>query len=158
MAWEKEGSDTLGSAAVTVTVPIDTPKIFLVALTHLFADSGTMQELLRYNSSSGGTDYAFRRNENGGGETTAVSQSFIGGFHPANPDGFVINYIVDISGEEVLSLGWGVGNNAAGASNAPSRREVVGKFVSGQITSVDFDVSVASNFDTDSDLSVLGTN
>lgn len=158
MAWQREGSDTLGSPANTVTVPIDIPKIFLVALTHLFADSGSMQELLRFNSSSGGTDYAYRRSENGGGDTTATSQSFIGAFHPGSPDGFAVNYIVDISGEEVLTMGWGVGNNAAGAANTPSRRQVVGKFVSGQITSVDFDVSVASNFATDSNLSVLGTD
>jgi len=158
MAWQKEGSDTLTSPANTVTVQIDTPKLSLFAMTHLFGDSGSMQELLRFNGSSGGTDYAFRRAEDGGSDTTGVSQSFIGGFHPGSPDGFVINYITDISGEEVLTIGYGIGNNVAGAANAPSRRLVYGKFVSGQITSVDFDVSVVSDFDTDSDLSVLGTD
>ena len=56
-------------------------------------------------------------------------------------------------------MGWGVVNGGSGAANDPERREVTGKYtVTTSVTSVDFDVSVASNFATDSDLSVLGTD
>lgn len=156
MAWAKEDTDTLTSASPSIDLTTNT-LIFNVLLDHLFADSGGMQELLRFNNDSG-SNYAFRRSENGGGDTTGVSQTFIGAFHPGSPDGFVVNYIIDISGEETLTIGWGVGNAISGAGNAPSRREVIGKWVTGGITQVDMDVSVASNFDTDSNSTLLGTD
>ena len=71
MAWAKEGSDTLTSDTNTVTVTT-TGKKFMVAMTHEFADTGTMQQLMRFSGSSGGTDYAYRRSENGGSDTTGT--------------------------------------------------------------------------------------
>jgi len=157
MAWAKEGSDTLESANSALEVTSNDLK-FNVILSHHFADSGSMQQLLRFNDSSA-TDYAYRRSENGGGDTTGTNATFIGGFHPQSPDGFVVCYVSNISGKEKLALCWGVGNATTGAGTAPSRREVVGKYdITTSLTQFDLDVSVASNFDTDSDLSALGTD
>ena len=140
MAWAKEGSDTLESANSALEVTSNDLK-FNVILSHHFADSGSMQQLLRFNDSSA-TDYAYRRSENGGGDTTGTNATFIGGFHPQSPDGFVVCYVSNISGKEKLALCWGVGKYDITTS----------------LTQFDLDVSVASNFDTDSDLSALGTD
>lgn len=158
MAWAKEGSDLLTCTAVTVTVPISGVK-FYTHMTHDIGSGGAMQQLLRFSGSSGGTDYAYRRSENGGSDTTGISTHFIGGFHPQADTGFVVGYTVDISGEEKLAICWGVGDGGSGAANDPERREVVGKYtVTTTATSIDFDVSVASNFAADTELSVLGTD
>jgi hypothetical protein len=158
MVWAKAGSDTLNTNTDTVTVSTSGSQLY-VGLSHQFADTGTMQQLMRFNGSSGGTAYAYSRSENGGSPTAGTSTHFIGGFHPQAATGFVVSYHLDVSGDNKLVMAWGIGDGGTGASNDPERREVQGKYtVTTTITSIDFDVSVASNFATGSNLTVLGSD
>ena len=158
MVWGKEGSNTLTSSAGVVDV--DATGTFIMAMMHDFATGGNTEVELRFDS-TGGSAYARRNSSNGGSDNTAVSQASIQGHGATSDDDFHITYTVNIATEEKLMIGFGVNRNSAGAGNAPYREEFVGKYAqtSAKVeTQGIIDTSGSGSYDTDTNLSVLGSD
>ena len=161
MAWSKNGTTTLSSAGDTVTVSSLTASDFNVFLFHGLSSGAITINLNMDNNSA--SDYALRENTNGTGESTKTNLTTLEALlQTSSSDGFVVMYCANIDGEEKLLISNSIRNNTAGASNAPNRREIVGKCDtttnSGQFTRIDANNSGAGDYDTDSNLSALGTN
>ena len=159
MAWQKLDTDTLTGVAASITLSGFIAKIFNQYLCHSF-DGGTAGTLfkLTFNANSN-TVYAHRFSDNGGAESTAVSQVLIPLGLNTFRDHFQMLYAISVSGEEKLVIGFVISAGVAGASTAPDRREIVAKFVpspDADITQVkmlgDDDAGIGSN------LSALGTD
>ena len=161
MAWELLGSTKLTSAGDIITVDNLTAKKFLY-VQYFIIPSGSLDNIsARFNDDSG-SNYARRYSTDGGadGASTslnklrfrsggAVSNTFFGEFP-----------IINISDEEKLVISHQVRNNTNGASNAPSRAEMVGKWAntSDQITRIDLIQDGSGDFAADSELVVWGTD
>lgn len=160
MAWEKNGTpDTLGSAGDTMQITDLTAKIFNVFLWHAIA-SGSISQSTRFNANSNSV-YALRESGNGAGDTTKVSQTIIDSPLDFNADKFTVDYVCSISGEEKLGIRHTVFRQPVGAGNAPFRQELVYKFVpspDADITGISFINDQSGSYDTDSNLSALGTD
>lgn len=162
MTWQKNGTpDTLGSAGDTLDIADLTALIFNVFLAHQLATGGTVVSLMRLDG-IGGTAYANRASNNGGADVTNVNDpqlQVIPGIADVN-SGFAIIYIINISGEERLAIGFSIGANTAGAANVPARTEIAAKSstTSGQFTQFTLTNVGTGDCDTDSNLSALGTD
>lgn len=162
MAWQKIGSETLSTTADTITISAATPTLFNQILLHTL-ESGNVDVRMRLGNTSveTGSVYADRFSFDGGADATQTSQNDIHLINvEPNVTAFSILYIINISTEEKLIVGNSMEQNTAGASNAPHRVEQANKFVN---TSTAFDQIQAFNpdtgsFDTDSNLSALGTD
>ena len=162
MAWAKLGSDTLTSGGTSLDIVSFTSSKFNQFLCH---DVGTSsQSVLWQFGGSGsvdtGNNYAHRYNQDGGTDGTQNTRNNIWAYQAGTDDDrFIIFYSINIAGEEKLFIGNSVTFNGAGASVAPNRCEEVGKWVN---TSVQYDTvkafSNSGNMDTDSNLSVLGSD
>jgi len=162
MAWAKLGTTTLTVAGDAIDVTSLTDNKFLMYMTHPLA-SGNMTDKLRINGDSG-TNYALRYSNDGGTDATGTSQNFASflGFTVNPNESFSVGYIINISTEEKLIINHTTDNDAGtGAGNAPHRRESVAKFAN-TVDVVDevnvFNDYGPGDFNTDSNLSVLGTN
>jgi hypothetical protein len=72
---------------------------------------------------------------------------------------FGFAYICDIDGEETLGIVFGMNAGGSGAGTAPKRREAVGKWATTtQFTEIDLINSSTGDFNTDTNLSALGTD
>lgn len=157
MVWGKAGSTTLSSAGTNIEVTYSTANKFNQTLTHSLI-STTVSMVKRFNNDTG-SNYANRYSENGGADATTTSQSFILSGTPAgNHDFFNVSYFINIATEEKLFIAFAMDLTAAGAGSAPTRREIIAKWAntSDSITTIDEDGS--NNFDTDSNLTVLGSD
>lgn len=156
MAWQKLGSTTLTTTADEVDSGTITANKFIFILGHI-VPSGSPDMLMRFNADSG-TNYAHRVALDGAGGFTGTSETNAQ-FGADNGD-FGISYIVNITTEEKLYIGFANDGKANGAGNAPTRREIVGKWVntSDQITSIKIRNSTAGDYLTDTNISVLGTD
>ena len=159
MAWAINGTPhTLGSAATVLTISDLTTKKFNVILRHAVT-TGNVDKFMTFNSDTG-SKYAERSQFNGGTDATAVSQVRIN--NSCQPlDEFAVGYMFNVSGEEKIGMIWSQGSPATGAGSAPSRKELVFKYV----PSPDADVTIitdtkgdAGQFDTNANLSMLGTD
>jgi len=164
MAWQKNGTpDTLTTAGDTLQITDLTALTFNQFLVHII-DDGTDDLNQQYKTdNNSNTDYARRRSNNGGSDATTVNQAFVNfGATAGGLDRFQVSYWINISGEEKLMIGHGVESDTAGASNAPSRIEIVGKVDtttnSGQFTRVDIDNTQTGSYATESNLSALSTD
>lgn len=162
MAWAKNGTPhTLTGAGDVMTISDLTAKKFITIMSHKLATSNTDFNI-RYDNNST-ADYASRYNDNGvvNGDGTQVGATYTIHTGSGSIDEFVIGYICNISGQEKLSISFGMGG-ATGAGAAPSRREAVGKVDtttnSGQFTRIDVVNLGGGDYLTDSNLSVLGTD
>ena len=158
MAWQKVATETLGIAGDTITASSITDLEFYVVLTHILP-SGNFRETMRINNVSS-TDYAQRDSEDGGTDATKVSRPILEfGKKDEATDAFSVGYWINAAAEEKLCMIWEVRANTAGATNAPSRNENVGKFDnSSAINRFDVLNDQGGDFATDSNLSVLGTD
>lgn len=163
MVWQKNGTpDTLGSAGDTMTISDLTKLQFNQFLVHTISTGSANLELrVGDGSVDSGTNYALRRSGNGGADGTQITIARL--FSPdagaTNAVTFLISYVCAISGEELLSISFGVQSNAAGAANVPNRDEQVGKWVTTtQIDTVNAFELQAGDFAIDSNLSALGTD
>lgn len=164
MAWIKAGTTTLGSAGDDLDITSMTANKFNQFMDHWISITNTTTASLTLDN-TGGNDYAYRYSTNGGSDSTSTSQANVqvglGGI-PAGSSNFDINYSVNIDGEEKLIIGNNVTSSTAGAGNAPSRRESVYKkdttTDSGQYTRIDYNNADAGSFDTDSNLTVIGSD
>jgi len=165
LAWSRNGTPhTLGSALDDMDITDLTALKFNVLLMHcLESPSSTYTPDLTLDN-TGGNDYARRNSSNGGADGTVTSQAFIenglGGVGTTSWS-FVLDYIINIDGEEKLGIGFCIAG-ANGAGSAPSRAEFVWKkdtsTDTGQFTRVDINNTDAGSFPTSSNLSVLGTD
>ena len=160
MAWAKNGTpDTLTSSGDDMTISDVTDLKFQMYMCYMIASS-TIDPHMRFNSDTG-SNYAYRYNDNGGTDGTGTSAAIMlhGTGNSTTPQ-FAITYCINISSEEKLIINFAIGQNTAGAGTAPNRRESVSKHAqtSNPITAVNSHNSGAGSYDTDSNLSALGTN
>ena len=159
MAWAKAGTTTLGSAGDTITVSDMTTSKFKMLLSHTLDTGGAIYQGLQFNSDTT-NDYAIRKSYNGGSDATYVNVSqmqFMG--NAFTSDIFGVGYLVDVNGEEKLFIGFSVAENAAGAGTSPTREEQAGKYIEGaDITAANLNNTSAGDYNTDSNLSVIGSD
>ena len=155
MAWAKNGTpDTVSGGASTMSISDLTAKIFNQFLTHQIQNGNVLQH--RIDSLSTST-YAERLSDNGGKpDSTNTSQTELETATSATNDEFCVMYGFNKATEEKLFIAFIIGANTSGATNAPRRREYVGKQVgtSTQYTSIETILTAAN----DSNLSALGTD
>ena len=164
MAWGKAGTTTLSSASDTLDVTGFTASETMHTLQHGILNSSSLKLTTRGNlNGDTGNNYAYRTKDNGVTEEYGGSISYwrIGaGLNPIGGDNFIVSYMVNISGEEKLMLSWINNSNASGAGNAPQRGETACKWVntSDQVTDIDQANVGNGDYNTDSNLTVLGTD
>jgi hypothetical protein len=158
MAWGKAGSTTLTSAGDSVDIGTITASKTMNTMFHVINNGSTTDGTLRFNNNSS-ANYPSRWSNNGGSENTATNHTYTLAGYWGSEDTLGINYICNVSGEEKLSIMYAVARGTAGAGNAPNRREAVGKFTetTGQITDVEGFNEQAGSFDTNTNLTVLGS-
>ena len=158
--WVELARTTLGSAASSITVSSLSDKRYYMILTDITQVAGNINLGHRLNADTG-SNYAHRLSKNGAADGTTTSATYIhtnqtGG----NPwDLFNVGYLSNLSTNEKLLINHGVNTGGSGATNDPERTESVGKHAqtSNPVTGVTaFDIGAASNFDTNSEVVVLG--
>ena len=158
MAWGKAGTTTLGTAGDDLDITSMTSSNFSQILGH-HINSGNKAVDITFNNNANSV-YARRKSFNGGADSTAVSQTkFDINLNNSAPE-FFVSYVNDIASEEKLMMLWNVDTNTAGAGNAPTRHEWVGRFVpspSARITRIDTNNTGSGDYDTSSNISVLGS-
>ena len=161
MAWAKNGTpNTLSGTGDTMTISDLTANKFNQFLVHSVGTGQTFYGITFNNNTN--SVYAERRSPDGGSDLTSTSQTKVG-LTPTidDDDSFTTVYCISISGEEKLLISNSIFNGQNGATNAPERREVVGKFVpspDADITRVDITNGGSGDFLTDSNLSAIGTD
>lgn len=156
LTWQKNGSVT----AVSQSLPSLTALIFNQILNHVIDNGSAIDVDLRIDNISTGT-YAYRESDNGSSDVTQISQTEITlDDTSAATERFSVVYGINIAAEEKLFIGFVVDANTAGAANAPSRVEVVGKQVGVSVawTRLDILETQAGAFTSVSNLTALGTN
>ncbi len=162
MVWQKNGTpDTLGAPADVLTISNLESLQFNQFLCHILRD-GNAQVFQTFNSDTG-SNYTQRRSANGGADTTVTNQNNFDTHQGQAGEDFIVQYSMWVSGEEKLQLGHYMQSSATGAGTAPDRREFAQKYVPSPLTDTcdrtDFtNASGGGDYDTDSNLSSLGTN
>ena len=161
MAWGKAGSTTLSSSGDNIDVTGFADNKVIIYLNHNIP-TGSMTDLLRIDGNSG-SNYAFRYNNNGVSESTAVNQDFASylGWTTNTNQSFNIGYIVNISTEEKIGINHSTDNHdGTGAGTAPNRRESVFKLAdtTNSVDEINIVNTYTGSFDTDSNLTVLGSD
>jgi hypothetical protein len=156
-SWERLATVTLGSANNTIASGTITAKRYLRIEGYIIKSSSSTELTLRFNNDSG-SNYARRKNSNGGSDGTDIGSTkleLIGG--EATPSYFTM-CIANIADREKLCI-TDVSRSATGAGTAPDRIENFSKWsnTSAQITQIDF-LSVSSTFAADSIVTIWGTD
>jgi len=135
--WQELSSVELSSSNGTLSSGTIAAKKYLRVQAYLY-NSGTMDTGLRFNSDSG-SNYAQRLSDDGAADSTSASYPKLT-FDRANKPCFVDLLIINKSDKEKLVIAEQHSQGTAGASNAPQRREMAGKWAntSAQITQIDF--------------------
>ena len=162
MAWGKNGTpDTLTTAGINMNVSDLGGSKSNVVLSHTKRATSTPYTTLYLNNDNSNNSYSRRQSENAGNDGTAVDQNTViydmGG---DDADKFEITYICGVATSEKLAIGFGINAGpSAGASGVPESGEFVWKWenTSDTINRVD-NQSGAGNYDTGSNLSVLGSD
>jgi len=163
MAWGKNGTpETLSSSDDTVTITDMTKRKHNEFLGHTINISGTINYDVKVGNGSvdNGANYTERGAIDGAADSTYTSVNELGtGWDGVSYDTFSIYSSSNVDGEEKLFIHH-FGGGTAGAANAPQRREAGGKWVttSGQYDHFEIEDSGAGTFDTDSNVSALGTD
>jgi hypothetical protein len=155
--WKELGRTTLGATSDTITVSSLSDKRYYMFLVDAQA-SGTINSHTRLNSDSG-SNYSYRYSNDGGADGTGTSQNImLGGSSAGAYPMFEVSYIANYSTKEKLLISHGVGQNTAGAGNAPNRRESVGKHAqtSNPVSAINKFNGGAGDYATGSECVVLG--
>ena len=162
MVWGKAGSTTLGSSSMTIDSGTITSSKFNQFLNHTLATSNIENTIRLGNSSIDvGGNYAHRRSNNGGSDSTTTSTNRIQTGKTDPVDQFDVVYAVNIATEEKLTISHNCTRMTAGAGNAPERVESVGKWAntSNQFDNVQsYEGGGVANFLTGSNLTALGSD
>ena len=160
MVWAKNGTpDTLTGTGDTMTISDLTAYKFNFFLVHKIA-SGIAQLNTTFNNNTNSV-YTSRFSEDGATDSTETSKPDIYCLTTnGNYENFGTLYVISISGEEKLII-----NNTitapTGAGSAPSRLEIVSKFVpspDADITRIDMSNAGAGDYAVDSNLSAIGAD
>tara|TARA_R110002126_G_scaffold289580_2_gene444835 strand:- start:100 stop:1509 length:1410 start_codon:yes stop_codon:yes gene_type:complete len=161
MAWGKAGSTTLTSAGDDIGITSMTASKFNEVLGFGIASGSLDNNYLRFNDESTSV-YAFRKSDNGGTDASSAGDT---GLLPMTTSGtknnFFNSYICNISGEEKLVILHTIIDGGSGAGNYPDRKELVGKYVpspDADITRIDYVNTGSGSFDTDSNITALGSD
>tara|TARA_X000001036_G_scaffold201508_1_gene189254 strand:- start:217 stop:1320 length:1104 start_codon:yes stop_codon:yes gene_type:complete len=161
MAWGKNGTpNTLTSSNANMNVSDLGGSKSNVVLSHTIRYTGNTYTTLYLNNENSSSSYARRQSENGGADGTATSGNTVlydmGG---DCADKFEITYIVGISSEEKLAIGFGINSGTSGAGTVPERGEFAWKWAdtSSTIDRID-NQSGCGSYDTGSNLAVLGSD
>lgn len=159
--WVELGRTTLGSNNTALNVSSLPNKRYYMVLSD-FNLTDVSNPYMKLNA-DGGTKYAWRYSMNGGADGTGVSNnqgifnSISGG---SNQRYFFIDYIANKSDKEKLLYRHSSNINAIGASNAPSRGELVAKYTetTNPVSSVNWYDNSGSGFSfvSGSEVVVLG--
>ena len=141
--WEPLGSTTLSTAGTNIEVTFTAKKYLMVKVFAVSAGNNADMSM-QFNNDTG-TNYSYRRSNNGGADGTNNNAIFIiGGFSiPSGQELFKTMIIDNQSNKEKLAIIHEVSVDGAGAGTAPLRSELVGKWAntSSQITTIDFNSS-----------------
>jgi len=159
MAWERLAHVELSSSGDTLDSGTFTAKKNMKVIIYTIA-SGTINHAIRYNSDSG-SNYAYRRNVDGGSDTAEGSQSSDPCISSSSYDvdnTYAVGRITNIAAQEKIGMWETIFQNADGAGNAPRRREGVMKWAntSAQITKITVSNSESGSYDAGSYITVLG--
>lgn len=153
------GSATSGGGSSTLTLSgLPTKKYLIVEI--YMRPTGSAVPSIRFNNDSG-TNYTFRYSFNGGVDNTITSTTAIDTSEVSNSTGFYVRiFIINISAQEKLCIVHSIGQNTAGASTAPSRTEIVGKWTNtaSQINEVDVIINGSGNWTSGDNISVYGSD
>ena len=160
MAWGKNGTTTLVGAGDDLDIDNFTATKFMQISSHSLDTGGTTRQLLTFNNDTG-SDYSHRNSDDGASGINSTNQGDIDYWTSTFADEkFVVSYLINIATEEKLMITFIMQSNTAGAGTAPSRRKQVSKYVetTNQITDIDINNTGTGSYDTDSNLSVIGTD
>ena len=157
--WTELASTTLTGSADTIDSGTFTAKKYLWVQAYVKQTTSNIRIATRFNSDTGST-YSVRDSEVGGADSTATSQTYIKNSGSNSYSGFINMFIVNVSSKEKLAISHYVGQNTAGAANAPVRHEVVGKWAntSNSITSIQLYNDQAGDYASGSILKVWGSD
>ena len=167
MAWAVYGTpETLSSPSSTITISDLTPRTFVVVLQHLFrTGAGLAPDASRLGNGSvdATASYTTRYSNNGGADQSNLNQTSCIDYTPSfsGETSFSIVFLINRASDEKLFMKFRVGSSTAGAATAPSRSLNYNKWVntSNQTDHYQSNRTVdAANFDTDSNMSALGTD
>ena len=148
---------TSGTPSYTAAFSCLTAKPYMMVLGHKIP-SGTSDLVWRLNADSG-SNYAFRWNNNGGTDGTSTSATrLLGDSGGSTNDSFQVGFLTNNSDQEKLMICHSVGQNTAGAGNAPIRRESTSKWAntSDSVTSVQGHNNESGDLASGSECVVLG--
>ena len=156
--WQPLADVTLGASGDNLSSGTITAKKYLW-IQYYKKRSGDCIGLMTFNNDTG-SNYAHRISDNGGADSTSASRANLEIATSASYDEFANIFIINVSTKEKLVIGHIVGQNTAGAGNAPTRREIVGKWTntSNSITEIDLDNVQAGSFDAGSFIKVWGAD
>jgi hypothetical protein len=127
--WVEVGRTTLGAAGSTIDVTSLPDKRYYMVLSDIFATGGSIDFTLRFNGDSG-SNYAYRKSEDGAADGTSTSKVFMLPGDSNNANGmFSVGYTSNLSSKEKLFISNTVHGLSPGAGTAPKRVELVGKHV-----------------------------
>jgi hypothetical protein len=158
--WVELGRHTFGSALETLDVSSLPDKRYYMVLAH-YLDSGSTAPatVWRFNADTG-TNYAYRRNADGGTDSTSTSQTYMStAYNNIDTTGFELNYIANLSSKEKLLQGHQVYQSTAGAATAPNRVENACKWAntSNAVDQIQINtVTAGRTYGTGSEMVVLG--
>ena len=160
--WEELASVELESAGELSSGTFTAKKYLWVQVYTPSSSNSSPDGYVEFNADSG-TNYAHRRSHNGGSDTTGTSDGI--GIRIDGTGGqtakFHSFFIINNSSNEKLVIAQSITGNTAGAGNAPSRTESVGKWANtnSQITRVDIiDQYASSQWGAGSFIKVWGSN
>ena len=154
-SWKELGRTTLSSTSSDITVSSFTAKDNLMVL--IYAQDGS-QMGYRVNSDTG-NNYHIKRSMDGASDSTLQSTKAQVHAQGAKKE-FNVSSWINIANQEKLFISNTVSQNTAGAGNAPSRNEIVGKWAntSDQITTFTLHNAGSTGFSSGSEVVVLGCN
>ena len=152
-SWKELGRTTLSSTSSDITVSSFTAKDNLMVL--IYAQDGS-QMGYRVNSDTG-NNYHIKRSMDGASDSTLQSTKAQVHAQGAKKE-FNVSSWINIANQEKLFISNTVSQNTAGAGNAPSRNEIVGKWAntSDSITTFTLHNAGSTGFSSGSEVVVLG--
>lgn len=157
--WEELGRTTLASAGDTITVSGIPARKYLKIFVSALATGGTIRAAVTFNNDTG-NNYASRLSSNGAADATTTSAGVLQlDTNAIAQDVYAEIFVVNIAAQEKIPIWHSGERGAAGAANAPNRREGTGKWAntSSQITRVDVTQNLGSgDFAIGSEVIVLG--
>jgi hypothetical protein len=170
MAWEKLGTASVtgsvantswkelargtGSGGTTIDTGTFTAKDNIMVLGHITQG----RVYLTYNNSTG-NEYAHRRSEEGGTDSTQTSQDKLDMSRNLGEDVFFVGDSMNITNQEKLGIYNTCSQNSAGAGNAPKRQEWITKYVPSSLATNITSVKITTDsgtYDSNDQIVVLG--